>query len=57
MPLQGIEQSSMCYTVGPYQVPILSIVVYICQSSQFIVPFFPLVTLFVFYIYETIPVL
>ena len=47
MPVQGIEQSFLCYTVGPYQLPILYIVVYICQSWQFIPPFFPLATLFV----------
>ena len=32
--LQSIEQSSLCYTVGPYQSSILYIVVYICQSQS-----------------------
>ena len=33
-PLQSIEQSSLCYTVGPYQLSILYIVVCICQSQS-----------------------
>ena len=33
-PLQSIEQSSLCYTVGPYQLSILYLVVCICQSQS-----------------------
>ena len=32
--LQSIEQSSLCYTVGPHQLSILYIVVCICQSQS-----------------------
>ena len=32
--LQSIEKSSLCYTVGPYQLSILYIVVCICQSQS-----------------------
>ena len=32
--LQSIEQSSLCYTVGPYQLSILYIVVCMCQSQS-----------------------
>ena len=32
--LQSIEQSSLCYTAGSYQLSILRIVVYICQSQS-----------------------
>ena len=31
--LQNIEQSSLCYTVGPCLVSILNIAVYTCQSQ------------------------
>ena len=31
--LQNIEQRPLCYTVGPCWLPILHIVVYICQSQ------------------------
>ena len=42
-PLQSIEQSSLCYTVGPYQISILYIVMSICQSQPFnlSLPLFP----------------
>ena len=33
-PLQSIEQSSLCYTVGPYQLSVLNTVVCICQSQS-----------------------
>ena len=33
-PLQSIEQSSLCYTVGPHQLSILYIIVCICQSQS-----------------------
>ena len=43
MSLQSIEQTSLCYTVGPYLLPILYIVVCICQSQSptFSLPPFP----------------
>ena len=31
--LHNIEQSSLCYIVGPYWLSILNIVVYTCQSQ------------------------
>ena len=47
-PLQSTEQSSLCYTVGPYQLSILHIVVCICQSQSPTLslphPRYPLVT-------------
>ena len=33
-PLQSIEQNSLCYTVGPYYLSILYMVVCICQSQS-----------------------
>ena len=33
--LQNIEQSSLCYTVGPCWLSILNITVYTCQSQYF----------------------
>ena len=33
--LQNIEPSSLCYTVGPYRLSILNIVVCTCQSHGF----------------------
>ena len=32
--LENIKYSSLCYIVGPFQLSILSIVVYICQSQS-----------------------
>ena len=51
-PLQSTEQSSLCYTVGPYQLSILYIVVCICQSQSpnlSLCPFLPGNHKFVFY--------
>ena len=48
MSLQSIEKSSLCYTVGPYCLSILYILVCICQSqspSLSLPPFSPLVTI------------
>ena len=38
--LQNVEQSSLCYTVGPCWLSILNIAVCICQSQRYYIPFF-----------------
>ena len=46
--LQSIEQCSLCYTVGPYQLFILYLVVCICQSQSpnlSLPPLYPLVAI------------
>ena len=50
--LKSIEQSSLCYAVGPYQLSILYLVVCICQSQFPNCPStsYPQETMFVFYI-------
>ena len=58
--LQSTEQSSLCYTVGPYQLSILYIVVCICQSQSpnlSFLPFPPDNHNFVFYICNSISIL
>ena len=57
--LQSTELSSLCYTVGSYQLSILYKVVCICQSQSPNVshPLHPLVTTFVFYICNSISLL
>ena len=58
--LQSIEQSFLCYTVGSYELSILYIVVYVCQSQSpdLSLPPFPVGNhKFVFYIYDSVSVL
>ena len=57
--LQSIEQSSLCYTVGPYQLSTVYIVVCICQSNlQFLSsPLPPGNRKFVFYICNSVSAL
>ena len=43
-PLQNIEQSSLCYTVGPYQLVVLYIVVCVYQSQSHSLSIFPIIT-------------
>ena len=60
-PLQSIEQSSLCYTVGPHQLSILYIAVCICQSQSLnlsLPPLFPIGNhKFVFCIWDSVSVL
>ena len=55
-PLQSTKQSSLCYTVGPYQLSVLRIVVCMCQSQSpsLSLPPFPSVTMCVLYICDSI---
>ena len=46
--LQNIEQSSLCYTVGPCWLSTLKIAVYICQSQIPNLSLSPFVTLNLF---------
>ena len=54
--LKSIEQSSLCYAVGPYQLSILYLIVYVCQSQSLSLhppcPF-PPVTINLFSVYVT----